>query len=269
MATARSGSASPLKSPTATDDGAGAGGEVGRRGRSSRRRRRAAPRRCRSRSWRPPGRGRSRRRSRPPRPSTGSSPTAKLVGGAEAPAAVAEQHRDVVGVAVGDRQVGVGVAVEVAHRDRERAVADGEVGRRAEAPAAVAEQHRDVVGAVVGDRQVGVGVAVEVAHRDREGLVAGGEVGRGAEAHLRQRPRRQRQRHHRHHHRRTGQRADPPSAPHLGSAPGRRGVGPDLVRLLGVGGQHGAISPWLLGKSQLLVAGYGLPKGDHDPLTFR
>ena len=133
----------------------------------------------------------------------------------------ADPHREVVGGEAGDRQLGVGVAVEVAHGDRvgllagwlgeERPEAGGErrVGRLGEAPGRPAKQYRHVVGGVVGDRQVGVGVAVEVAHCNRDGLVAaGGDVRRAAEAHLGQRPRRQCQRHG--HGDRAGHRRGPP-----------------------------------------------------------
>ena len=82
MATARSGSESPLKSPTATEKGPSPAATVGAR-QSSRRRRPAAPTRCRRPSWRPPGRDPSRRRSRRPRPRRGTSPAAKLVGPAK------------------------------------------------------------------------------------------------------------------------------------------------------------------------------------------
>src|SRR4029453_14134742 len=92
------------------------------------------------------------------------------------------QHQDLAGHLVDDCEVGVTVAVEVAHRDRGGETAGGGVGRGGEAAAGAAEQHRDDAVEGVGDGEVGGTVAVEVAHRDREGESAGGDVGRSAEA---------------------------------------------------------------------------------------
>ncbi len=131
LATARSGSESPLNSPTATETGPlPAAKSV------------AAPKLPPA----PPSstgtlselklataKSGSESPLKSPTATDWGSPAAKLIGCVEAPAGGAEQHRDVVGVAVGDRKVGVGVAVEVAHRDRGGQVAGIEVGRAGEA----------------------------------------------------------------------------------------------------------------------------------------
>ena len=108
----------------------------------------------------------------------------------EAPAGAAEQHREVVGRGVRDREVGVRVGVEVGDREPEGVVAGGEGRLGAEARAGAAEPDRDVVrGAEQVRRQVGVRVAVEVADLDVEDEAeeARGQVGRRAEARRRRR----------------------------------------------------------------------------------
>src|SRR5215211_5413361 len=96
---------------------------------------------------------------------------------------VVEQHRDLVGGAVGDRQVGARVVVEVADRHRLGVVAGGDVGGTGEGAVALAVHEPDAAGDGVGDRQVERCAGVEVAshHRPREWDVDG-EGGRTAEA---------------------------------------------------------------------------------------
>ena len=89
----------------------------------------------------------------------------KRSGGSERPVQV-QQHRHVVGAAVGDGQVGPAVAVEVARHEGDW-LGPHRVGHLGlEGAVAVAQQHRHVVGAVVGDGQVGPAVAVEVARHE-------------------------------------------------------------------------------------------------------
>jgi hypothetical protein len=100
-------------------------------------------------------------------PVPSSTETLFEVGGrAEAARAGAEQHRDVVRVEVGHRQVRLAIVVEVADRDRVRAIAGGDVGRRSEMTRAGAQQHRDVARNEVGEHQVAVAIVVQVADRD-------------------------------------------------------------------------------------------------------
>ena len=69
-------------------------------------------------------------------------------------------------------QVGLAVAVEVAHRHRRGVGADGVGDLRLEGAVAVAQEHADGVGAGIGDGEVGLAVAVEVAQAiDRSGPV--------------------------------------------------------------------------------------------------
>src|SRR6185312_14541133 len=87
------------------------------------------------------------------------------------PLAVAEEDRHVA-VLVAGRDVRVGVAVEVADRDRVGTPALGRerrAGTAREAALAVAEQHRDVPAARIRGGKVGPSVAVEVSGRDRDG----------------------------------------------------------------------------------------------------
>ena len=55
-----------------------------------------------------------------------AAPVVGLYGGLERPVAVAQEHRDIVGVGVGDGQVEMAVA-EVARHDREGIRPDGDV----------------------------------------------------------------------------------------------------------------------------------------------
>jgi hypothetical protein len=98
-------------------------------------------------------------------------------GCAEAAAAVSEQHGHVVCPEVRDCEVGPAVAVQVADRDRGRAVAGGEGGacRFGEATAAVPEQDGDRIRVLVGDGEVRVSVAGQVADGDGSRVAAGGE----------------------------------------------------------------------------------------------
>ena len=73
--------------------------------------------------------------------------------------AVVEEDRDRVGVAVGDRQVDLAVAIEVGD-DEMRGAADGEGERIAESSVAVTRKHQDIVCAADGDRQVDGAVSV-------------------------------------------------------------------------------------------------------------
>src|SRR4029450_11638977 len=99
---------------------------------------------------------------------------------------VVEEHRNVVGRLVGDREVLVVVVVEVADRHTMRPRAGGVCGRSGKVAVRGAHQHRDIVGARVGDRQIVEGVTVEVAHRHgaRRGVppsdAVGGPVVKGA-----------------------------------------------------------------------------------------
>ena len=94
----------------------------------------------------------------------------------------AEEDGDVVGVVVGDGQVEVAVAVEVAGGHRSGGVADAVVGGGSEGAGAGTEEDGDVVGKDVGDGQVEVAVAVEVPGGHRGGGVAGAVVGGRAES---------------------------------------------------------------------------------------
>ena len=95
------------------------------------------------------------------------------------PAALTQEHRDVVGAGVGDQQVGL--AVEVGDRQSGRVGADretlGAVDRRAELAVAQAGVDQHVVAAAIGDDQVGDAVAVQVGQQDgARGEHAGGLV---------------------------------------------------------------------------------------------
>ena len=85
------------------------------------------------------------------------------------PAALTQEHRDVIGAGVGDQQVGL--AVEVGDRQSGGVGADGEtlgaVDRRAELAVAQAGVDQHVVAAAIGDDQVGDAVAVQVAPAGR------------------------------------------------------------------------------------------------------
>src|SRR6266705_649591 len=65
---------------------------------------------------------------------------------------------------VGDRQVQLSIAIEVADCNGPRAAAHSVSLGCSEGPIAVAEEHRDVVGIKVGDHQVWLAIAIEVAH---------------------------------------------------------------------------------------------------------
>src|SRR5262249_1693388 len=79
---------------------------------------------------------------------------------------VVDQHRDVVGKAVGHHQVRRTLATEEAYRYGNWPTAQAEVLRRLEASVAVAEQYRNVVGKLVGHGHVQHAIAVEVGDRD-------------------------------------------------------------------------------------------------------
>src|SRR5207245_2683666 len=91
-----------------------------------------------------------------------------------------EARRD--GPAVGDRQILVAIAIEVADGDGPRTVAQSEgsrTGRRLESPVAGADQHGDAAVAVtgvaevkVGDRQIQLPIAIEVADGQGNGNAA-------------------------------------------------------------------------------------------------
>src|SRR5262249_53585108 len=88
----------------------------------------------------------------------------------------------------GDEQVGLAVAVDVAHRHgkdpRCRCGGDalrGGEGRGGGPRRRRVQQHRYVIGEEVGNDQVGLAVAVDVAQRHGEGPASGGEVLMGGE----------------------------------------------------------------------------------------
>ena len=87
-------------------------------------------------------------------------------GGAFGPECV--QHRDGAVAEVGHGQVGVPIAVEVAHRNRRRIDSNRYRGRRggSEVPRSIALQDRDGVVVEVGYGQVERSIAVEVARRN-------------------------------------------------------------------------------------------------------
>jgi hypothetical protein len=80
---------------------------------------------------------------------------------------LAEQHRHVARVEVGGHEVGLGVAVQVADRNRDRLVSGLELRCRPEGAVPVAEQNRHAADKV-GGHDVGLGVAVQVADRNRD-----------------------------------------------------------------------------------------------------
>ena len=92
---------------------------------------------------------------------------------------MSQKYRDVAGEVVGNGEVALAVAVEVADRDRVGEIARCEVLRLAEATGTVSQQHGDVTARDA--RQARVGVPVEFADRDPENVSAGGEVPGGAE----------------------------------------------------------------------------------------
>src|SRR5216117_3186183 len=93
--------------------------------------------------------------------------------------ALAQQHRDVVGIDVGHRQVLDPTAIEAAHDDPHGINANREELCRPEGPIAVAEQHRDVVGTFVGHHQIGHPIAIEVAHGDGYRITADRKISLG------------------------------------------------------------------------------------------
>src|SRR5262249_44043162 len=87
--------------------------------------------------------------------------------GTESAAAVAEKDRDVRRRVVGDGEVLVAVAVEVADEDLGRIRSRRKRPADAEPAAAVAEEHRHVVRPETRDDEVHAAVAVEVARAER------------------------------------------------------------------------------------------------------
>ena len=88
----------------------------------------------------------------------------------ERPIALAQKHRDCVGInqvvliKIGYDQIEVPVAIEVANGYGPGILANVERLREHEGPIAVAQQYRDGVGLIVGRRQVGLPIAVEIPH---------------------------------------------------------------------------------------------------------
>ena len=87
--------------------------------------------------------------------------------GKERAVAFAQQHRDVAGGAVafvGHDEVRLCVAVEVAHRHKNR-MHSGSIGDSAlEVAIPLAQQNRDVIRIDISHDQVGLTIAVEIAH---------------------------------------------------------------------------------------------------------
>ena len=94
------------------------------------------------------------------------------------PIAVAKQDGDVVGALIGDGQVELTVAIEVAHGDTDRQGADRKVPRLLKRAVPETQKHRNIAGVYVRGDQVGHAVAVEIAHgaetrRQGKGIIGG------------------------------------------------------------------------------------------------
>ena len=92
-----------------------------------------------------------------------------------------EKHAHGVGTVIGDGEVRLAVAVEVANRDRQ-GIPSGERGlvgirRRRSARNCRVEEHAHRIGTGIGDGEVRLAVAVDVANRDGEGNAPSGELG--------------------------------------------------------------------------------------------
>jgi hypothetical protein len=79
---------------------------------------------------------------------------------------------------VGDGQVGIAIAIEVADGNRPGCHARRNVDCRGKPSIAVAQQHGNgvVVELGVGNGQIEVAVAVEIAHPKRPAVLTGGEI---------------------------------------------------------------------------------------------
>src|SRR5437870_3448595 len=104
----------------------------------------------------------------------------------DGPVAIAQQQRNTVGrgngaingaTVVGDRQIQLAIEIEIAHREVPRIGARGEVECRQEGAIAVAQQHRDGAGINVRDHQIRLAIAIEVADDDaRRAVLRSGSI---------------------------------------------------------------------------------------------
>src|SRR5439155_17855505 len=108
--------------------------------------------------------------------------------GLEGSVSVAQQDVNHAGNAVGivgDGDVGLGIAIEIAHRHKPRLESHGIRPRRLEGAITVAQQKRDALFRRIGRNHVHEAVEIEIADRHRDRVLARQNTGRGYEAALR------------------------------------------------------------------------------------
>ena len=88
---------------------------------------------------------------------------------------LAEDHSDVVVLAIRNDDVGLAVAVEIAERDAIWSMTDGDGVARCKAAFAVAAKNREVVALRVTDRDIRIAVAIDIADRYARRPASGGE----------------------------------------------------------------------------------------------
>ena len=87
--------------------------------------------------------------------------------------AIARQHADRVVQVIGDPEIRLAVAVEVAHRHIARSPSGGKTPRRPECAVAIAQQDRHIVVAVVRNGEIDSSIPVEVARADSKRTTPG------------------------------------------------------------------------------------------------